>query len=228
MGFPFYLSTPAVVVSYAVVFKVPRFSREEKHEKDIDRISDLPDSVLCRILSFLPTEDSVATTILSKRWVGLWTKVPVFVFRSIYAAHNHNLWFLNFVSNVFLMSKAERIRKFTLCWAFDMEFDEEHLRTWIGTAVRRNVQDLSLGFWCSKQIVNLPGCLFGCNTVLLSLYLRGELFLDVPATVYLPCLRILQLISVIYANDDTLRRLFSGCPVLGDLTMVRVVEENIV
>ncbi|OMO92835.1 hypothetical protein COLO4_17308 [Corchorus olitorius] len=56
--------------------------RISSDENGIDLISDLLDSVLCHIMSFLPTEDAFATSILSKRWVDLWTQVPAFVFDS--------------------------------------------------------------------------------------------------------------------------------------------------
>jgi hypothetical protein len=47
-------------------------------EKDVvvDRISDLSESLLCHILSFLPTKRSVATRILSSTWNLLRSLVP--------------------------------------------------------------------------------------------------------------------------------------------------------
>jgi hypothetical protein len=38
----------------------------------VDRISNLPDSILCHILSFLPTKQAAATIILSKSWKYVW------------------------------------------------------------------------------------------------------------------------------------------------------------
>lgn len=54
-------------------------------EKEMDRISNLPDFILHEILSFLPRKDAAITCVLSKRWNFIWDSFPIFEFgQSIY------------------------------------------------------------------------------------------------------------------------------------------------
>ncbi|OEL18423.1 hypothetical protein BAE44_0020557 [Dichanthelium oligosanthes] len=41
-----------------------------------DRLSDLPDGILEHVLSFLPAEDAVRSSVLSWRWRGAWAHAP--------------------------------------------------------------------------------------------------------------------------------------------------------
>ncbi|XP_017438398.2 FBD-associated F-box protein At4g10400 [Vigna angularis] len=47
-----------------------------------DRISSFPDEILSYIVSFLPTKQAVASSVLSKRWIFLWRSVSSFDFCS--------------------------------------------------------------------------------------------------------------------------------------------------
>ncbi|CAL4980793.1 unnamed protein product [Urochloa decumbens] len=42
-----------------------------------DRISELPDALLHHVLSLLPVDEAVRTSVLARRWRGLWKGVPV-------------------------------------------------------------------------------------------------------------------------------------------------------
>ncbi|GKV41279.1 hypothetical protein SLEP1_g48832 [Rubroshorea leprosula] len=64
-------------------------SPKRQKTPEVDRISNLPDSIIHHILSFLLAEDAVKTGVLSKRWKYLWTCAPKLTFR-----HNpHHLGF---------------------------------------------------------------------------------------------------------------------------------------
>ncbi|XP_042451551.1 F-box/LRR-repeat protein 25-like [Zingiber officinale] len=59
-------------------------SRRRRRRQDVqsedDYLSNLPDELLSHILSFLPTLDSIRTSVLSRRWRHVWTSVPVINF----------------------------------------------------------------------------------------------------------------------------------------------------
>ncbi|KAK8447828.1 hypothetical protein SEVIR_8G161100v4 [Setaria viridis] len=42
-----------------------------------DRISELPDALLHQVLSLLPVDEAVQTSVLARRWRGLWKGLPV-------------------------------------------------------------------------------------------------------------------------------------------------------
>ncbi|XP_065629915.1 topless-related protein 4 isoform X2 [Quercus suber] len=48
----------------------------ERQRNYSDFFDSLPDSLLIHILSYLPTRDSIITSILSRRWRHLWTLIP--------------------------------------------------------------------------------------------------------------------------------------------------------
>nr|TKW35186.1 hypothetical protein SEVIR_2G355400v2 [Setaria viridis] len=51
-----------------------------------DRISDLPDNLLHHILVLIPLVEAVRTCVLSRRWGGVWTRLPRLLFQDVDAA----------------------------------------------------------------------------------------------------------------------------------------------
>ncbi|KAA8523884.1 hypothetical protein F0562_010307 [Nyssa sinensis] len=221
-------------------------SKSKRPKLSNDRISTLPASVLCHILSFLPTEYEVRTSILSTKWKYLWTSVPSLDFDdgsitmlNLYLGRTkksraqkdkqiqaQRKSFMNFVDRVLILHNVSCLRKFRLhCCEVD---DMLHVNTWVCAAIGRDVQDLDLCV-SLEQPLQLPRSLFTCN-MLVVLKLTCEIVVNTPTegSVCFPNLKILHLKLVKYVNDDSVRKLFPSCPVLEDLLIWRSNDDNVI
>ncbi|XP_030930763.1 F-box protein At4g09920-like [Quercus lobata] len=196
----------------------------------IDRFSDLSNSLLCHILSFLTTKEAVATSILSRRWKTLWTRVPkldldtddMHLSLDKIGECNEpiNISYTDVLSRVLALHIAPFIRSFRLrCNSDCAPF---HFDTWTRTAIARNVEELKLLIFYSYGIhMGLPCSIFYCQT-LVALELSGGIDLDPPSSFQLPNLKILRLLEIYYCKDSScFSWLLSGCPVLEDLSFER-------
>ncbi|KAK6145002.1 hypothetical protein DH2020_021822 [Rehmannia glutinosa] len=184
--------------------KTKQYCRKES----IDRLSALPDAILCHILSFLPTKLSMATSILSRRWRFLWAHVPNLDFES----ENHGS-----IYRVMSLYKVENMDTFSLCF---IRMSQSQLETCIDASVIRNVKNISLIAPNNFPSVSLPCCILTCKTLVdLTLYNIW----DMPMTgdISLPALKRLCLDSVFYDTAGSLPHLLSGCPVLDELIVER-------
>ncbi|KAK6143909.1 hypothetical protein DH2020_024257 [Rehmannia glutinosa] len=200
------------------------YSRKKK-VSEIDRLSELPDSILIRILSFLPTKLSVATTILGRRWRFLWAHVPNFDFDGETHSPESTMNFSDTINRVMLLSKVQTINTFRLYCSDKCR--ECEIETWLAAAIARNVQKFDLYIRCHDGFfAGLPRCVFTCKT-LVDLRLHGcDLgFICCGLIISLPSLRKLQFSSVQFGcSDEALPRLFSGCPVLEELIIDGIVD----
>ena len=153
-----------------------------------DRISNLPDSLLCHILSFLPTKEVVATTILSNRWKPLWALVPTLDFKDN-PLQKHS-------KRVLALHITPLLWNFTLAWYSPC--DSFHLDTWIHAAIVCNVEQLNLEIYLNghnnynERHFKLPRSVYSCKTVVV-MELTGGILLDPPPSFRFPTLKSLHL-----------------------------------
>ncbi|KAJ9540130.1 hypothetical protein OSB04_026636 [Centaurea solstitialis] len=79
-------------------FSIHGYGYQEQQEED--RLSSLPDALLIHILSQIDTRLAVQSSILSKRWVNLWTFLPVLNFDSSFFPKDQKYTLDNFVYKV--------------------------------------------------------------------------------------------------------------------------------
>ncbi|GFP96712.1 putative fbd-associated F-box protein at5g56440 [Phtheirospermum japonicum] len=195
---------------FCSVMERTKKSSTKRHKKvsdtpPIDRLSALPDGVLCHILSFLPTKLSVSTNALAKRWRPLWAHVRSLRFEGEISS--------DVIHRVMLHHKAKSIDTFSLYHV--SHCNEFQLDTWITTAIERNIQLLDL----VHATVMLPRHIFTCKT-LVDLRLSDCTGIPSSTNIYLPSLKRLSLRRVKYEVEEDLPRLLSGCPLLDVLTIV--------
>ncbi|KAG9439186.1 hypothetical protein H6P81_019351 [Aristolochia fimbriata] len=131
--------------------------RRIKHYDGSDRISELPDGILLHILSYLPTEYSVRTSVIAKRWTHLWKKVPNLNFHFI--LHGDYAKFLDFVDKVLMLRDSSAVHEFRLAYhpsgKDDMSF-VSRFNKWIEAIAKLKPKSVYLHFFQHLRSLQLP------------------------------------------------------------------------
>ncbi|XP_010437127.2 PREDICTED: LOW QUALITY PROTEIN: FBD-associated F-box protein At4g10400-like [Camelina sativa] len=179
----------------------------------MDRISGLPDDVLVKILSFVPTKVAVSTSSLSKRWEFLWMWLTKLEFGDILYSESEFKSLQCFLNRNLPLHRAPVIERFCLDLGLS-DLIPEDIRMWAVVAVSRHIREFKMLVCCHpyKRSI-LPSSLYTSKSLVI-LVLVGGILLDVPRMVCLPSLKTLKLISSRYSKEGSLQRLLSNCPVL--------------
>ncbi|KAL1195176.1 F-box/FBD/LRR-repeat protein [Cardamine amara subsp. amara] len=195
----------------------------------MEKISELSDDLLIKILSLIPTKDAVAMSVISKRWMSLWTLVPRLVFddyseEDVETNKNHDRSLSQFVSGTLLLHKAVVLESFHLKIASECSASEIGL--WVRIVVDRFVRDLKISFY-DHGLVKLPSRLFRCETIETLELTRVTVF-EVPSRFSFRSLKKLSLLYVKYPDEESFCRLISNCPILEDLYVETCEKDNVV
>ncbi|WMV20287.1 hypothetical protein MTR67_013676 [Solanum verrucosum] len=145
-----------------------RKSKKQKVTEEEAPINKLPDAVLVKILSLLPTEEAFRTCVISKKWQTLSTLIYSFNFNCSEYREREDL---SFIHNALEHSHSSKIEKFELdltecmdlCQLdYNLKFDFDFLvNRCCRFAVKRNVENLVLGLY-SPEECPLPESLYTC------------------------------------------------------------------
>ncbi|XP_021814938.1 F-box/LRR-repeat protein At3g59200-like [Prunus avium] len=208
-----------------------RLKKKSKREEIVkDRISELPDSILCHMLSFIPTKYAVRTCILSTKWKSIWASVPNldFEYRDDFVLWSHeydyesHAGFFTFVDRVLSCRDLLDIKKCRLhCDCREEDFSR--IDGWIRTVSRHNVVELDLDvkIGLDEDIdppLELPQCVFMCKTLVVLKVNSNCITYTTPTSGCFPSLKFLH-VSVEYPDNDSMEEIFSCCPVLECLTI---------
>ncbi|KAL0875804.1 hypothetical protein Bca101_025509 [Brassica carinata] len=207
--------------------KQQRMYRPKLHRAREDTTSKLPDSLLSQILSHLPTKDTVRTSVLSHRWKSVYLLVPSLDMSSSefpgYSA------FVSSIEKILAFSREGNSVLYKLKISIQKDENAQSCVTrWIDFVAtpKLNHLDVECTLANRKFLEAIPQILYiECDTLV---YLRlHRVSMGEYKSVSLPCLKSMRLEHNVYASDASLEIFISSCPVLEDLTIVRMVPDNV-
>ncbi|XP_045822424.1 F-box/FBD/LRR-repeat protein At5g56420-like [Trifolium pratense] len=186
-----------------------------------DRISELPDPILCHILSFLPTKFAATTSILSKRWKPVWLSVQTLNFdNKTFKGLDSLLHIMH--STIFLRDITLPIHSFCFQWNKYPSGVQQDVNQIVNFVLQRRIQNLYLR--PSKypfDAIELPLTILKCTTLKV-LKLKNITVGDISQNmdIHLPILKTFHLNKVRFVcHDHNIEKLLLGCPILEDLVI---------
>ncbi|KAL3632210.1 hypothetical protein CASFOL_025194 [Castilleja foliolosa] len=197
-----------------------RAKTEHNGSNSTDMISELPQSILHHILSFLSEKCATRTSVLSKPWLDVWSTRPKIELRECDFPWRSEL-FLSALDNLFQRYHDQNLSIQELC--LEMVYDSESvliLNKWM-TIVK--VFSLHIYSHCH---CNIPYSVLEAES-LKKLYMERCMLSDRnPSSVgKFKNLQTLHLVSVII-EDEALVKMVSSCPRLKSLTLEEIELSN--
>ncbi|KAL5712807.1 hypothetical protein ACHQM5_014939 [Ranunculus cassubicifolius] len=184
-----------------------------ENQRNTDRISSLPELIRSHILSFLPIQEALNTTFLSRQWRCIASSLSTFEL----------IGDERFLDRIFLflleVHGFPEIKKFSVSLPDSWYgIKPSRLGFYMRFAIKRSVQEIYLNVLkaCNPSS-DLFSCVFTCET--LTVLTLISIDLKLPQVISLPVLKKLTLGSILFFDDHLTENFFKSCHKLEDLTI---------
>ncbi|XP_058093081.1 F-box/LRR-repeat protein At4g14103-like isoform X3 [Magnolia sinica] len=194
-----------------------RQMRADADDQAADQISNLPEAIRSHIVSMLPMEEAVVTTVLSRSWRHILTSLTTldFEYSRFPQVRRREQLFIDFIKRTIALHNRSNIEKFRMSFGFYFRYTPL-VNEWIGFAVGCNVRELDLDI-PKLEDAKLPSCLFTCESLVVLKLNMNDSVLKLPVTIEFCRLKTLHLKWISFSDECLTRGLFSSCPMLEDL-----------
>ena len=202
-----------------------------------DLISKFPDEVLSLIVSRLPLQEAVRTSIFSKRWRHVWTLVLKLEFDAVNLGrrasgfcnliHHNQDKFVELVNQVLQLHQSRTIESFKLHCQLGPEHSSQ-IDKWLQIAVNRTLQNLDINMSFSyephstpnQNCSNIPHWIFDGRLLSLKRLSLAHCCLEVPPiAICFSSLASLTLAST-RLSQDNVNIILSHCPNLQNMSLL--------
>ncbi|VVA35909.1 Hypothetical predicted protein, partial [Prunus dulcis] len=125
-------------------------------EASNENLNDLPEELLLRILTFLPTLDSIQTSLICQQWRPIWSRVPSLnfpfeLFPSYEPPLDTRQFFAEFIDRVLILRSNSPIHTFRLSFIYHDHYGS-HVDSWVCSAITHlHARELHLDFFIHKD-----------------------------------------------------------------------------
>ncbi|KAH9605623.1 hypothetical protein KSS87_002675 [Heliosperma pusillum] len=210
--------------------------RSSENDVDRDRLNEMPDEVIERILSLMPTTLDAVRTVLFRRFGNLWTSIDTLIFDDrdfLNHMFPDGSWrtdavkcrrFGVYVRNVLMLHKRLSIDRFLLAVQFNYHKDNidiaDDVKMWLRFALDRHAKQIVLSANSNRQFMEDHSILPNFTSQsLVALRLSG-CRIDAQLRVNLRSLNLLFLDQIIMC-DEAFQQFVSGSPSLQKLYVLR-------
>ncbi|KAI5428271.1 F-box protein At4g22280 isoform X4 [Lathyrus oleraceus] len=165
--------------------------RQKCSQGEEDRISNLPDFIIGHILTFLRFKDAIRTSVLSQRWIYMWTYITKLgLHDGVYQINKTT--FINFVCRMLLHLNASNINEFHLI--LEEKYDPYIIGQLISLVSNKKIKVISLRSINECSISCYP--IFKCQSLEKLELAMGHSIIQFPSFVCLSSLTALYLVAI--------------------------------